>query len=273
MNNTSLRKMLIIFAATAMLAACVPNRKIARLQYKNEYSEPETIGKDSLVRKYNTGEFSYLLRPNDLLDIKIATTTPSPFNPLNDADRTLVPGQVYGQSGNLAQTQGYYIDPAGFLELPLIGKLNLAGLTINQAEDTLAARAGNYLDKPVVRIKLLNFRFSVIGEVEKEATLVSGDTYLTFLQALSMAGGPSEFGDLSRIKVIRHFGGETYIFYVNLLTEEFLSSPFYFVQPDDVIVVTPLKQRSYLKYMSPNLSILTASVSLLVAMLTLFRIR
>lgn len=271
MNNTSLRKMLIIFAATAMLAACVPNRKIARLQYKNEYSEPETIAKDSLVRKYNTGEFSYLLRPSDLLDIKIATTTPSPFNPLNDADRTIIPGG--GQAGNQSQSMGYYIDPVGSIELPVIGKLQLAGLTINQAEDSLAARAGNYLDKPVVRIKLLNFRFSVIGEVDKEATLLAGDNYLTILQALSMAGGPSEFGDLSRIKVIRHFGGETYIFYVNLLTEEFLSSPFYFVQPDDVIVVTPLKQRSYLKYMSPNLSIFTASVSLLVAMLTLFRIR
>jgi polysaccharide export outer membrane protein len=88
-----------------------------------------------------------------------------------------------------------------------------------------------------------------------------------------MAGGPSEFGDLSRVKVIRHLRGETYVFYVNLLTEDFLSSSFYFVQPDDVIVVTPLKQRSYLKYMSPNLSILTASVSLMVALVTLFRIR
>jgi polysaccharide export outer membrane protein len=261
----------IIAGAVVLLASCVSNRKIARLQYENELKEPQTIVMDSLIRKYTTREFSYRFRPNDLLDIKIASVTPSAFNPFNDADRTIIPGG--GQIGSQTQSIGYYIDPAGYLDLPVIGKLRIAGLTINQAEDSIAAAASKYLDKPVVRIKLLNFRFSVIGEVGQEATLVSTDNYLTFLQAVSMAGGPSEFGDLSRIKVIRHSGNETSVFYVNLLTEDFLSSPFYFVQPDDVIVVTPLKQRPFLKYMSPNLSILTASVSLLVAMLTLFRIR
>ncbi len=264
-------KKCILAAALVLLASCVPNRKISRLQYKNEQKEPETIITDSLIRKYNTREFSYRLRSNDLLDIKIASVTPTAFNPFNDADRTILPGG--GQMGYQIQSIGYYIDPAGYLELPVIGKLQLKGLTINQAEDSISAAASTYIDKPVVRIKLLNFRFSVIGEVGQEATLVSTDNYLSLLQAISMAGGPSEFGDLSRIKVIRHSGNENSVFYVNLLSEDFLSSPFYFVQPDDVIVVTPLRQRPFLKYMSPNLSILTASVSLLVAMLTLFRIR
>lgn len=225
------------------------------------------------MRKYPTGTFDYVLQPNDLLDIKISTMTPTQFNPFNDADRTLVPGQVYGQSGTLVQPQGYYIDPTGHLELPIVGRLPVTGLTITQAEDSMAVVVSKYLDKPVVRIKLLNFRFSVIGEVENEATLLSGDNYLTLIQALSMAGGASEFGDLSRIKVIRHTGQETFVFYVNLLTEEFLSSPMYFVQPNDVIVVSPLKQRAYLKYVSPNLSIFATSVSLLVAVFTLFKIK
>jgi polysaccharide export outer membrane protein len=89
------------------------------------------------------------------------------------------------------------------------------------------------------------------------------------LQAVAMAGGPSEFGDMSRVKVIRNQGAETYVLYVNLLSEEFLSSPFYYVQPGDVIVVAPLRQRSYLKYAGPNLGILTGSVSLLIALISL----
>ena len=77
-----------------------------------------------------------------------------------------------------------------------------------------------------------------------------------------MAGGPSEFGDISRVKVVRWIGEEHYVFYVNLLDETFLSSEFYFIQPNDVVVISPLKARSYLKYVSPNLGIIAASISL-----------
>lgn len=270
--KTSLKLSILFFVL--VLSSCVPNKKIAYLQYKNEYKEPATILKDSLIRKYETGELVYRLQPNDLLDIKISTMTPMLFNPFNDADKGLMAGQQFTQSGDairVVQSNGYYIDSEGVINLPVLGKIKVAGYTISQAEDTLAANVRKYLEKPVVRIKLQNFRFTVIGEVETQATLTSGDNYLTILQAVAMAGGPSEFGDISRVKVLRHSGKETNVFYVNLLTEEFLSSPFYFVQPGDVIVVTPLKQRSYLKYASPNLSILTASVSLLVALISLLR--
>lgn len=265
---------IIVVLTTITFSSCIPNKKVAYLQYKNEYKEPATIVKDSLIRKYEIGELAYRLQPNDLLDIKISTMTPMIYNPFSDADKGLIAGQQFTQSGDAVRTiqsTGYYIDSGGIINLPVIGKIKVEDYTISQTEDTLAAYVRKYLEKPVVRVKLQNFRFTVIGEVETQATLTSGDNYLTLLQAVAMAGGPSEFGDISRVKVLRNYGKETSVFYVNLLTEEFLSSPFYFVQPGDVIVVTPLKQRSYLKYASPNLSILTASVSLLVALISLLR--
>ena len=269
-------KKLILFTVTlaSILASCIPNKKVAYLQYKNEYKEPATIVKDSLIRKYNTGELAYKLHPSDLLDIKISTMTPLLFNPFNDADRGLMAGQQFTQSGDairIVQSTGYYINSDGIINLPVIGKIKVAGFTISEAEDTLAANVQKYLEKPVVRIKLQNFRFTVIGEVETQATLTSGDNNITLLQAVAMAGGPSEFGDMSRVKVLRHSGNNTNIFYVDLLSENFISSPFYFVQPGDVIVITPLKQRSYLKYAGPNLGILTGSISLFIAIISLLR--
>jgi polysaccharide export outer membrane protein len=265
----------IVFLSVATMVSCIPGKKVAYLQYRNEYKEPATIVKDSLIRKYNTGELAYRLQPGDLLDIKISTMTPIIYNPFADADRTLIPGQQMVQTqepSRQLQSTGYYIEPDGTLNLPLLGRIYIKGYTIGQAEDTLEVHVVKYLERPVVRIKLQNYRFTVIGEVMENATITSGDNSLTLLQALGMAGGASEFADLSRVKVLRHYGAETYVFYVNLLSEEFLSSPFYFVQPGDVIVVSPLKQRSYLKYMSPNLSVLTASVSLLIGIVTLLRI-
>jgi len=252
------------------MVACVPNRKVAYLQYKNEYNEPETIVKDSLIRKYETGQFAYKLQPGDLLDIKISTLTPKEFNPFNDADPSLISGQqIQAGSSTGESTIGYYVNPDGILTLPLLGSLKVGGLTLIQTEDSLQTRVLKYLEKPVVRVRIQNYRVTVLGEVKAEATILAYDNSTTMLQAIGKAGGVSEFGDLSRVKVIRRFDKETYVFYVNLLNEEFLSSPFYFVQPNDVITVTPVKQRSYLKYVSPNLAIFTATTSLLISIFTL----
>jgi polysaccharide export outer membrane protein len=273
-NKLHMKRTLPILLALLMLVGCIPNKKIAYLQYKNEYREPATIVKDSLIRKYQAGEFTYKLQPGDLLDIKISTQTPIIYNPFADADRSLIPGQQFTQSydpAKMVQPTGYYVDQMGDLILPVIGKLSVGGYSLKQAEDSIAAMVAKYLEKPVVRLKLQNYKFTVLGEVKSDATLTSGDNYLTLLQAIGMAGGVSEFGDLSRVKIVRHYGEESYVFYVNLLTEEFLSSPFYFVQPGDVIVVTPLKQRTYLKYMAPNLGIVSTTVSLILVVVTLLK--
>jgi polysaccharide biosynthesis/export protein len=265
----NLRILTFLIAAVAF-TACVPNKKVAYLQYKNEYDKPETIVKDTLIRKYETGQFSYKLQPGDLLDIKISTLTPKEFNPFNDADPSLLAGQQI-QSGTATgeSSIGYYIDPDGVLTLPLLGSLKVIGFTLIQLGDSLQARTVKYLEKPVVRVRVQNYRYTVLGEVNTSATLLTYDNSLTMLQAIGKAGGISEFGDLSRVKVVRRFDKQTYVFYVNLLNEEFLSSPFYFVQPNDVITVTPVKQRSYLKYVSPNLAIFTATTSLLISIFTL----
>lgn len=261
-------KFLLLLTTALLIVSCVPNKKITWLQYTQKHDAQISAGEGAL-RYYETPYFNYQLQPNDLLDIKISTLTPLTFNPFNDADRSIVPGVSYAQSGLYVQSQGYYIDPAGYLELPIIGRVQVAGLTITQAQDSIASVVQKYLEKPVVRLKLLNFRFSVVGEVENESTLQAGDNYLSLVQALSMAGGVSEFGDISKIKLIRHSGEETYVYNVNLLKEDFLSSPLYYVQPNDVIVVPPLPQRSFLKYVNPNLSILATTVSLIVAVFTL----
>ena len=263
----------ILIAFLLATTSCISNRDVAYLQHGGEYRDPGSIEKNAIVRQYTTGTAGYRLQPGDMLDIKISTMTPSAYNPFLDADRSLVPGQQTIQAGAQIQSQGYLIDPDGFLHLPITGKTKLAGLTTREAEMAIAKRVDEFLDDPVVRVKLLNFRFTVIGEVNREATLVAGEEYFSMLQAIGMAGGVSEFGDLSRVKVIRRIGDESMVFYVNLLSEEFLAGNFYFVQPNDVIVVTPLKQRSYLKYVAPNLSILTSSVSLLIGIVTLISLR
>ncbi len=267
-----LTKLPLACAVVALVvgSSCVPNRKVTYLQYENELKEPESIVTDSLVRMYEAGEWGYLLQPNDLLSIKVASMTPEEYNPLFLADRYMVTGGAGGAGGDRQSLlNGYRIDPAGNLTLPVIGTIQASGLTLRTLEDTINSLMEKELEDPVTKVNIINFKFSVIGEVNSQNTIFSSDNALTLLQAVSMAGGASEFGDISRVKVVRWMGEEHYVFYVNLLDETFLSSEFYFIQPNDVIIITPLKARSYLKYVSPNLGIVAATISLLLSIITL----
>ena len=263
----------LLLALGALLAtSCVPNRKVTYLQYEDELKHPELIVTDSIIRAYKSGQLHYELQPYDVVDIKIASPTPEEYNPFHIADPYITAGMVSGNSQNGGmgmQNRGYRIDPWGYLELPVIGKLRAAGLSIEQLEDTINILAVKQLEEPVTKVNLLNFKFSVMGEVESEGVLYSNDHMLTIVQALAMAGGIGEFGDLSRIKVIRKIEDTNYVFYVNMLEETYLSSEFYFVHPNDVLIVSPLKARGYLKYMSPNLSIISSIISLVVSILAL----
>ena len=272
----SLKALLLPLAMSALLllASCVPNRKITYLQYEDELKQPSGILTDSIVRKYENGEIRYRLQPNDVLNIKIATETPEEYNPFSIADKFISSGGV--SAGNIGQNSaaniGYRIDPFGYLKLPVIGELFVEGLTIDELENLVDSLASDQLEDPVSKIALMNFRFSVLGEVSGEGLLVSNDNSLTMMQAIAMAGGPDEYGDISRVKVIRHIGDENLVFYVNLLEESYLSSNFFYVFPNDVIVVPPLDSRVYFKYVSPNLSIIASTISLVASVIALFAI-
>ncbi len=263
-----------ILAAILILASCVPNRKIAYLQYEDELTQSSGILTDSIVRRYENVELRYRLQPNDVLNIKIATETPEEYNPFAIADKFISSGGV--SAGNIGQNSasniGYRVDPFGYLKLPVIGDLFVEGFTIDELENLLDSLASAQLENPVSKIALMNFRFSVLGEVSGEGLLVSNDNSLTMMQAIAMSGGPDEYGDISRVKVIRHIGDENLIFYVNLLDESYLSSNFFYVYPNDVIIVPPLDSRVYFKYVSPNLSFIASTISLLASVITLFAI-
>ncbi|PID92788.1 MAG: polysaccharide export protein [Bacteroidetes bacterium] len=267
----------LILGSMLLISSCVSNKQMAYLQYEDDLDRRTDIVTDSLIRVYESGALRYALQVNDILDIRIASPTPEEYNPFRIADRNITAGGSSGNSlgsGGNVQNRGYRIDPRGNLTLPVIGELRAEGLTIEQLEDTIDVLAAVELEDPVTRINLLNFRFSVLGEVAGEGVQYSSDHSLTMLQAIAMAGGAGEFGDMSRVKVIRRMKDRNYVFYLNLLDESFLASEFYFVQPQDMIVVPPLPSKPYLRYLGQNLSIVASGVSLaltIISLLTLYK--
>lgn len=251
--------------------SCVSNKKILYLQEETDLYGPAP--KDSVLRSYEIGSYNYLLQHEDVLSIQISTLTPPEYDFFSQG---LPQGQqmnVGGMRGGGGAMFGYLIDKNGEIEFPVVGKVKFAGLTIYEAESMVQEMASEYLEEPVVKVRLLNFRFTVIGETRSRGEAINTfNNRLSMMEAIGLAGGLGELADLRNVKIVRQHENIAKVHYVNLLEEQFIESPFYYVHPNDIIVVPPLKQRPFRNYFGENLGLIVSSLSLLILVLNLIAV-
>lgn len=245
-----------------IFASCVPNRKIVYLQNGDEFDKDVPL--DSVLRTYNLANYEYRLQPEDILSIRFQTLTEDEYN-IFSSDQS---GMQGGNAQNLA-LGGYLIDRYGFIRFPEIGEVKVVGLTIHELEDKLETLARSYVEQPVVKIFLLNYRITMLGEVNMVGTVSTINNRLTIMEAIASAGGLSELADRSKVKIIRQQDGRTKVFYVNLLQEELMEQSSFFTHQNDIIIVSPLRQRPFRRYFSTNLGLFVSTLSVLLLTINL----
>ncbi len=264
-------KLLQVIVLFALIFSCVPNKKSLMLQNQ----DTDLYGpapKDTLLRTHDIIPDDYKLQHEDVVSIQISSLTPKeydffsqglPQNQINIGGTRQGGGALYG----------YLIDANGEVEFPVVGKVKLGGFTVYEAEEKIRTIAEEYLEEPVVRVRLLNFRFVVIGEVSGRAvTLNTYNNRMSMMEAIGLAKGLSEMADMSNVKIVRQEENIAKVYYVNLLDEKFIQSPLYYVHPNDVIIVPPLKQKPFRNYFEQNLALILSSLSLLAVVLNLIAI-
>jgi polysaccharide export outer membrane protein len=237
--------------------ACVPNKKITLVQ-KNDVKNKD-VPIDSIVRTYSVGLWDYKIQPQDVLSIRFESLTPEEFDFLNSS------GAQQNNMANpaMAGLYGELVSIEGDVTYPVVGKVHVAGLTIFEIQDKLQKLADQFLDSPKVVVRLLNFRVTVLGEVNREGQITMTNNRVSILEAIGIAGGVGELADRSKVKLIRQRGDSVDIQYLNLLDENLILSPYYYVYQNDIVVVPPLRQRNFRRYFGPNLALVTSSLSLL----------
>lgn len=253
----SIRVIIGSIVVAYLMSSCVPNRKIQMMQ-KNDVNS-DTNPKDSVFRTYALDTFHYKLQPNDIIFMQVRAITDKEFDFFNIS--TTPAG-----GGNAALNRQYIgdlIDENGEISVAVVGKVKVAGLTIFEAQEKLRGIVEQYIESPVVKIRLINFRITLLGEVNREGTVDLNDNRVSMLEAIAQGGGLGELADRSNVKLIRQKGGLTEIAYLNLLTEDFFHSPYYYVNQNDILVVPPLKQRPFRRYFGQNLALIVSSISLL----------
>ncbi|MEQ9168363.1 MAG: polysaccharide biosynthesis/export family protein [Fulvivirga sp.] len=254
---------ILIFSVFFVLlfSSCVPNKKLVYLQKGNELKQ--SFPKDSVIRIYNLSDYEYRLQPEDILSIRFQTLTEDEYNIFLNQQAGI------GANGQNITLGGYLVDREGYIRFPEIGEIKVSGLTIHELEDKLENLARNYVEQPVVKIFLLNYRVTILGEVNGEGTITTNNNRLTIMEAIASAGGLSELADRSKVKIIRQQNGQSSIFYINLLQEELMQRSSFFTHQNDIIIVPPLKQRPFRKYFGPNLGLFVSTVSVLLLAINL----
>ncbi len=262
--------LLLFFAGLVILTSCVPNRKYLYLQ-KNDIDKKNRPSDSTIARAYTLKKFDYKIQTNDIISVRYQSLTAKEFDFLGQQQNVSGANLGAGAGGANYLLIGDLVDENGEIPMPLVGKVKVKGLTIFEAQDKLQQLANQYLESPIVKVRLLNYRAIMLGEVKREGELNFPNNRVSLPEAIAMAGGLGDLADRSNIKIIRQNGFRAEVHYVNLLQEDFLNSPFYYVHQNDLIIVPPLRQRPYRMYFGQNMSLVLSSISLLLLIIALNR--
>lgn len=252
--NHNTKKSVLFFLLIFTLFSCTSIRKIIYFQ-QPAANQPKTVSADTVYKP-----FELRIAPNDVLSISVFT-----FN--TDAFSYLTQIGPLPPDNRSNYERGYYVDKDGFIEVPLIGSVKVAGLTMMEIKDTLTNRLKEYMDSPIVSVKCLSFKVSVLGEVNKPGQYTIASERITFPEMLALAGDLTVYGVRTNVKVIRNVGGTPKIFTIDLTTMQALAPDYVYVYPNDVIYVEQVRRKNFVSE-APVISIFVSVVSTSVVLLS-----
>lgn len=209
------------------------------------------------------------IQPVDLLGITVSTLNPESNLLFNSGVITSV-----GSVGAIANApshinEGYRVDSHGDINFAVLGKVAVGGLTLEEATEKLADLLSKEVKNPIVNIKLLNFRITVVGEVRNPNTFPIPAERINILEAIGLAGDMTTFGKRDNILLIREIDGVRTTARIDINHTAILFSPYFYLQQNDIVYVEPIKNRKAESTMWRQDLMLTLSVLSLLGLLAL----
>ena len=214
-----------------MLGSCASSKKVAYFQN----------AVDGVVAQ-SEGLYDAKIMPKDILTITVSTTNPEAATPFNlTVSNTLnSTGQMYSSSGVL---QTYLVDNDGDIDYPVIGTIKVAGLTKNECQELVKSKIKAFLaeeENPIVTVRMSSYRVTIIGEVRSPGVIPVGTEKMSILEALASAGDLTIYGKRDNVMLIREeANGQKTIHRLNLNDANIISSPYYYLQQNDIVYVEP----------------------------------
>lgn len=259
---------LLAFSFLLATTSCVPTKKMIYLQ-------PEE-GQTTEMFKYDRQE--YKLQVNDILDVQIRSMNPE-VNVLFGANSSMNQNMQAGlqNGGDLYYMTGYSVNDAGTIELPFVGEINVQGQTLEESKASINAEVSKMFKSFHLQVKLGGIRYSALGEFGSPGKKVILQNQATIFEAIAASGDLTQVANRNEVRLIRQYPDGTKIHTINLLDQSIISSPYYFIQPNDVLYAEPLPQKSWgvgvtgAQTLSTIVSTLSTSLALTLSIISLTR--
>lgn len=251
-KNYCFKKLLIPSLIFCTLISCESTKNVVYFQNAND-----------LETNVNVDTFESRFKIGDIVSIYVSTFDMEAASPFNLS----AGGSVSTGSGSESSEGGgpgldYLVGKDGSIDFPVIGKVKLVGLTIEEAKQLLIGKLKEYLKDPIVNIRIKNFRITILGAVNNPGTYTVDGERITILQALGMAGDLHIKGLRENVLIIRDFSGAKTYTRVDLTNKNITESPAYYLTQNDVIYVEPNKSMRAASSLDTRISIVISLVSL-----------
>lgn len=243
-GNLLSKAALIALFGILLLSSCVPMKKITYLQDQADKKEEKQIFS-------NTKGIDYKVQTGDNLYIKV--------NSLDDKTNTFQKGDEYNNyyTESAIYLNSYTVNDSGYVEFPLIGKVPVKNLTVEEVRESLQLRVNEYVKNTIVIVKLANFRVSMFGEFKSPGKYVIYQDNINIFEAIAMAGDMTDFAKKSHVLLIRQTDTGSKTYRLNLNDNNILESDLYYLMPNDLIYAEAVKGKQFAFKEFPYLLIFT----------------
>jgi len=223
---------LMTFLAFLQNSSCITTKNASYINNAADATYLQT-NRDSVV----------LIQKNDILSIAISSLNPEASAIFNTTNNFVISAST--ASGTNTQSAGYLVNADGYIQLPILGNIKADGMSKKQLKENIT---NTILEKkllidPIVNIRHLNFEVTVIGEVGRPTVITVPSEKISLLKALGLAGDITIYGRKDNVLLVRESEGKNTVKHIDLNSKDFLTSPYYYLQPNDIIYVEPNKDK------------------------------
>jgi polysaccharide export outer membrane protein len=258
--------LLFLFTIAAfLLSSCVSQKRIKYLQQKEEDTT-------TFFEARKTAE--YKIQPKDNLYIRIMSLderTNELFNSMAPSTSGAGGSAGYGSQNASLYLTSYSVSEEGYIEFPILGKVFIKELTVEQTKNLLQQLVDEYIKEAVVIVKMVNYKITILGEAKTPGQIPIYQDKVNIFEAISMAGDLTDFANREKVILVRQVKGGSKTFYLDLNSNKILNSELYYLAPNDILYISPLRVKQY-GFATFPYALVFSSITLIITLLTFFQV-
>jgi len=254
-------KLIYLLIIGLAVISCVPQTKMKYLQDK----EGDTVRTEFKILKPD-----YKIKPGDYLYVRVLSLDQKSNELFASIAGSAASNSYMNITDQNLYLTSYLVNDSGYISFPLLGKIYAKGLTVKEMEVNLNKSVSEILKEASVVVKLVMYNVSILGEVKNPGKFSIYNDRVNIFEALAMANDLTAFANRSKIQIIRNEGNKTNIVTIDLQSKDIFSSPYYYLQPNDIIYAEPLKEKAWAFETFPY-GLVYSSIGLVLVVLTFFK--